>query len=94
MIHTLKTWPVPFKAVWTGKKTFELRKNDRGYQVGDILSLQEYDPYKDKFSGRSMMVSVDYVLQDKVFGLTEGFCCMSISINTKIDDDGIPIKAR
>lgn len=27
-----------------GSKTFEVRKNDRGFQPGDIVDLQEWDP--------------------------------------------------
>jgi hypothetical protein len=41
--HELKTLPKYFKAVWEGKKTFEVRKDDRDYQVGDDLLLQKYD---------------------------------------------------
>lgn len=47
MIHDLKCWPEFFQDVKDGTKTFELRKNDRNYQVRDILHLREWD--KDKF---------------------------------------------
>lgn len=30
----------------TGNKTFEVRKNDRGFQPGDIVKLAEWDPNK------------------------------------------------
>ena len=39
MIHALKTLPEYFEAVWENKKTFELRKNDRDFKVGDYLAL-------------------------------------------------------
>ena len=42
--HYLKCWPVYFGLVLSGAKQFELRKNDRNYQVGDVLILCEYDP--------------------------------------------------
>jgi hypothetical protein len=43
VIHTLKIETEFFKAVKrTAKKTFEIRKNDRNFQVGDILILEEY----------------------------------------------------
>ncbi|MCX7610250.1 MAG: DUF3850 domain-containing protein [Ignavibacterium sp.] len=38
-VHKLKIYPEFFKEVCSGKKTFEIRKNDRGFQVGDILLL-------------------------------------------------------
>ncbi len=40
MIHYLKTDPIPFDDVAAGRKTFEIRHNDRDFQVGDILVLK------------------------------------------------------
>lgn len=47
MKHELKTWPVYFEALWSGRKRFEVRKNDRGFKTGDRLVLKECDP--DRF---------------------------------------------
>jgi hypothetical protein len=41
-VHELKSWPEFFSAIETGEKTFELRRNDRNYQVGDVLVLREW----------------------------------------------------
>ena len=41
-IHQLKIAPKYFNAVVAGQKTAELRKDDRGYKVGDVLSLCEW----------------------------------------------------
>ena len=46
-IHHLKTWPEYYSAVESGVKLFEIRKNDRHYQVGDTLILQEWIPGVD-----------------------------------------------
>lgn len=46
MTHELKILPMYFQAVWDGKKTFEVRKNDRGYKLNDILILKEWDGTK------------------------------------------------
>jgi hypothetical protein len=43
-VHALKTWPIPFQAIWTGHKLYELRRDDRGYHVGDQLKLLEWVP--------------------------------------------------
>lgn len=44
MIHELKIWPQYYCRVADGSKTFEVRRNDRGFQPGDIVVLKEYDP--------------------------------------------------
>jgi len=66
-IHELKTWPEYFDAVWTNKKNFEVRKNDRGYQIGDLLLLREYNPApglaSGEYSGREILAIVRYLCQ-------------------------------
>lgn len=42
--HHLKALPVYFDAVLRGDKPFEIRKNDRGFQTGDMIVLEEFDP--------------------------------------------------
>lgn len=44
MIHELKTWPRFFEAVKTGRKTFEVRRDDRGFMPEDTLKLREWIP--------------------------------------------------
>lgn len=70
--HELKTWPPFFDAVVEGKKTFEIRKNDRNFRVGDVLVLQEYDKITESYTGRSTPKIVTYIARDlKQFGLPE-----------------------
>lgn len=40
--HELKILPQYFEKVLDGSKTFEIRKDDRGFEVGDILVLKEF----------------------------------------------------
>ena len=50
MIHSVKCYPEFFSSLKDGTKTFEVRKNDRPYAVGDFLAVNEYasfDPYED-----------------------------------------------
>jgi hypothetical protein len=42
--HVLKCWPAYFGPVAEGLKTWEYRKDDRPYAVGDVLCLREWDP--------------------------------------------------
>lgn len=44
MEHKLKIWPQYYARVADGSKTFEIRDNDRGFQTGDTVVLQEWDP--------------------------------------------------
>ena len=46
-LHELKIKHEYFEEVDRGRKTFELRKNDRNYQVGDLIHFVEvYDTTK------------------------------------------------
>lgn len=51
MKHELKIWPQYYCRVADGSKTFEVRKNDRGYQPGDTVVLHEYDPTPHEVKG-------------------------------------------
>ena len=80
MIHELRILPEYYDAVINGLKTFEIRKDDRGYRVGDTLRLREYDPDKAKYTNRSTRVIVHYLLRyDDAPGLIkEGMVVMAI----------------
>lgn len=63
-VHELKTWPEYFHPLWEGLKHFEIRKNDRGFQVGDVLWLREYDPFlafDRRYSGRELKRTIIYM---------------------------------
>lgn len=64
MTHELKIKPEYFEAVRSGQKTFELRKNDRNYQVGDLLTLREWDG--TQYTGRSVHRRIAYTLDPGV----------------------------
>ncbi|MBP1544345.1 MAG: DUF3850 domain-containing protein [Oscillospiraceae bacterium] len=50
MIHELKCHPEYFDALILGKKTFEIRKNDRDFRVGDLVALNEFRPDEDPYA--------------------------------------------
>ena len=71
--HEINLEPKYYAAVIAGMKTFELRENDRDYQVGDEVKLMEWD--EDGFTGRYYTITITYVLQDvPEYGLADGFC--------------------
>lgn len=41
-VHRLKTLPEFFAKIAAKEKTFEIRKNDRPYKIGDLLVLEEW----------------------------------------------------
>lgn len=71
MRHELKTWPVHFDRVVDGSKTFEVRKDDRGYQTGDTLVLREWDPAAPGYTGHVLEVGVGFIFR-RGFGLDCG----------------------
>lgn len=93
--HVLKTWPNAFAAVKDGRKRFEWRADDRGFEVGDTLVLALYDPqdeYKWYFNPErnrvpKLRVRVTYILRG-LFGVPPGYCVMSIEPEEGTATDG------
>jgi hypothetical protein len=77
--HILKTLPQFFAAIAVGRKTFELRRDDRpgGYQVGDVLTLVEWGDDLD--TGKRLDVLVLYVMRGPGYGLADGWACLAIA---------------
>ncbi len=75
--HELKTWPEYFLAIWAHRKNFEIRLNDRDFKVGDVLTLREYDPTLDKFTGRVVQRGVIYIT-DFPDGLKPGYVALGL----------------
>lgn len=74
-VHDVKLGATFFDDVKTGRKTFELRKNDRGYKEGDTIVLHEY---KDgATTGRTITKKIAYMLEDFT-GLEDGYCILGL----------------
>lgn len=76
--HYLKTWPEPYEASEKGLKPFEIRRNDRNFQVGDILVLQEWRPATEEYTGRKLVREVAFILDNPRFGIKDGFVVMAV----------------
>lgn len=59
--HKLKIDPKYFEDVRLGKKTFEIRENDRNFHVGDKLLLCEYDLDKKEYTGNQLTATITYI---------------------------------
>lgn len=76
MTHLLKLADKYWEDVRSGVKTFEVRYNDRGFEVGDIVRFRRVN------SGKEMWLDfiITYVLTHDDFpqGIPEGWCVFSI----------------
>lgn len=81
-IHYLKTVQPFFNEVKKGIKTFEHRRNDRNFQVGYEVILQEYDMMHNSFSGEEIKVTITYVLTNRA-GLDDNFCIFAFNVISK-----------
>ncbi len=86
MLHELKTWQEPFQAIWDDLKSFEFRRNDRDFKVGDVLMLKEFIPMHDSYTTRVIIADVKYILKDS-FSIPEGYAIMQLVIIKKVDDN-------
>ena len=73
MIHDLKILPEYFVEVVRGNKTFEVRKDDRPFNVGDELIL--YEVNCGKYTGRNIKVIITYILRNPDY-CKEGYCIL------------------
>ena len=74
-VHDVKLGTTFFGDVKTGRKTFELRKNDRGYKEGDTIVMHEY---KDgTTTGRTIEKKIVYMLEGFT-GLEDGYCILGL----------------
>jgi hypothetical protein len=76
-LHELKTWPPFFGDIIEGRKSFELRRNDRNFECGDDLRLREWNPETKEYTGRETIRYVALILT-KHEGLAEGFALMGL----------------
>lgn len=73
MVHRLKTDATAFERVTRGAKKAEFRRDDRGFEVGDFMELDEY--IDDAYTGRRFYVRIS----DRTvgYGIPDGFVMLS-----------------
>lgn len=85
MIHRLKIKKEYADAICGNVKHFEVRKNDRKYEVGDIIVF--YCINTEELHGieeRAFFVSYMLTHNDFPEGICEGYCVLSLA---RLDDD-------
>lgn len=75
MIHKIKITSDYYIADKNMTKSFEVRKNDRNYQVGDILELREWQ--NNKYTGQTIRRKITYILNNQNY-CKEGFVILGI----------------
>lgn len=80
-VHELKILPEYFRAVKEGKKTFEIRKNDRNFNVGEYIDLREYSIDKG-YTGNKLCLKIVYIITSEQFpqGLKDDYCVLGIEV--------------
>lgn len=89
--HRVKTLVPYWDAIERGDKTFDVRRDDRGYQRGDILVLEKYDA-KDgyitfvppgstnswDYEKQTLRRVITYVLTGGQFGIAPGYVVLGL----------------
>lgn len=86
--HELKCYPDYFMEVWEGRKTFELRLNDRDFQQGDLIWLRAWNPSTQTYTGKELTRRAGYIMYGGVFGLPADMCIISLLEIDPWDTDG------
>ena len=82
-VHDLKIWPLQLDAVVGGSKRYEWRRNDRNFEIGDVLRLREWNPtpaggfYTDR---APVLAEITYITRGPDFGVPEGFAILGIRV--------------
>jgi len=92
--HELKVDDAYFQALKSGEKNFEIRRDDRGFQRGDMLVLHRYGKTKrgltcyldaknngsnNAANAESLHMRVKWILTGGQFGLEPGYVAMAIT---------------
>ena len=74
--HKLKLAKMFFNDMQTGRKPFDLQKNDREYQLGDVIEYREMD--NGEPTGRVIEKEITYIMEGFA-GLKEDYCILALA---------------
>jgi hypothetical protein len=77
--HEIKIHTVYYNRVLEGVKPFEIREDDRDYQVGDILLMREFDPERGEYISHSAPIRA-LVTYKSTFQQKDGWCVLGTKI--------------
>ncbi|CAM5579077.1 Domain of Uncharacterised Function with PDB structure [Niallia circulans] len=73
--HELKIEPQYYSAVLAGVKTFEIRRNDRDFKIGDEILLTEFVPEENRYTNRELLKQITYITD---YAQKDGYVVMGI----------------
>ena len=77
--HVLKCNAEYYDAIADGRKNFEVRRDDRGFQCGDVLILRPVDKYGIFIGSGSIRRRITYILTGGQFGIEPGYVVMGLA---------------
>lgn len=75
--HELKLKSSYYNTSLINAKTFEIRKNDRNFKVGDVLKLVEVSSETQEITGKFHCKQITYILDNAEY-LKEGYVCLGL----------------
>lgn len=88
--HVLKTLSEYWDAVERGEKTFEVRRDDRGFQRGDTVVLARSDRLASGAvfeTHKRLRFTIGWILTGGQFGIEPGYVVFSLHKDTSHDRD-------
>lgn len=86
--HILKMDTDVFQQSWMNRRPWEIRFNDRDFQVGDVIQTEETVHTGQEmaeqqkplaYTGRYIRSTIEYIECGPRFGLQEGWCLLTIN---------------
>lgn len=96
-IHELKCWPEEFQATLAGQKPYEIRKDDRRFEVFDVVHLREWDPYAylplsmhtekitpGRYTGHECAAVITHITKGPAWEIPEGYVVLGLGVITAV----------
>lgn len=74
-LHVLKCLPQYFEVLATGEKTFEVRRDDRGFQRGDFLQIRKPESWE---TGEDLHFQITWILTGGQLGIEPGYVVLGL----------------
>lgn len=87
-VHKLKINSEFFGAVVSGHKKAEMRRDDRGFSIGDSLVLREVKDGNE--TGNLAQGTITHILRNTEYGIEPGYAMLSFELQSMVLTSGAP----